>query len=254
MSWCTFILCSGTPGCDGCVPALLAVPGASHRDHNASTDTSSLYLQYSTFCHQLLEPGSIYLLLVEMQHWWLQQEQNDAAGIGFVHTLVQRATALLTHHCSPPSHQPTFFVWCKYICAFSFHMAACWHPHVQGHYYPCVSGIQLAAGTPLFSRVRPSNYLLKLLNAEGGECTSSSLLLQAEGRNKCLFLPAVPPWAVSQENSDIKYPSQIPSDISSDNGQLGAQGREEEWSTEMPILTLAGQKRINICWAERLRS
>lgn len=173
-----------------------------------------------------------------------------------MHTLCHSSahTSLLTSE--PPAH---IFMCCKYICVFSFHMAACWHPHGQGHYYPSVSGIQLGVTGRVLEHPCAWEYNLQIIcfnfwmQREESVC-QALCYCRAGRRNKCIFLPAVPPWAVPQENSGIKNPSQIPGDISSDNGQLGAQGREQEWSTEMPILTLAGQKRINVCWAERLRS
>lgn len=55
------------------------------------------------------------------------------------------------------------------------------------------------------------------------------------------------PELIPQEYFGIKYPSQISADIISNNGQLGVTGREEERRTEMSILALAGQKKINVC-------
>lgn len=55
------------------------------------------------------------------------------------------------------------------------------------------------------------------------------------------------PELIPQECFGIKYPSQISANIISNNGQLGVSGREEERQTDISILALAVQKKINVC-------
>lgn len=62
-----------------------------------------------------------------------------------------------------------------------------------------------------------------------------------------MFLPAVAAELIPQEYFAVKSPSQTSADIISNSGQLSVPGREEEGRTEMSVLALAGQKKIDVC-------